>query len=111
MRSRKWKAEAGNVKGRKSRAAQRKRKGLCSTFNATENHVHCMNGDISETAQDRLGQKQEKFSSGRHAKSELHHRGHGDQASSVNIHLWIGCIVSQSQLSRAENFGKTHPRG
>ena len=59
MRSRKWKAKGGNVKGRKSRAAQRKRKGLCSTFNATENHVHCMNGDISETAQDRLGQKHE----------------------------------------------------
>ena len=59
MRSRKWKAKGGNVKGWKSRAAQRKRKGLCSTFNATENHVHCMNGDISETAQDRLGQKQE----------------------------------------------------
>ena len=71
-----------------------------------------MSGDISETAQDRHGQKHEpktNFSSGRHAKLELHHRGHGDQASGVNIHLWIGCIVSQ--LSRAENFGKTHPRG
>jgi len=33
---------------------------------------------------------QEKFSSGRHAKSELQHRGHGDQASSVNL-----CIAKQ----------------
>ena len=38
MRSRKWKAKGGNVKGRKSRAAHEK-KGLFLTFTATGNHV------------------------------------------------------------------------
>ena len=44
-----------------------------------------------ETAQDRHGQKHEpkmNISSGQHAKSKIHYPGHGDQASSVNIHLW-----------------------
>ena len=40
MGSRKWKANGGNVKGRKSRAAQRKERVYFLTFNATENHVH-----------------------------------------------------------------------
>ena len=40
MRSRKWKAKEGNVKGRKNRAAQRKERVYFLIFNATENHVH-----------------------------------------------------------------------
>ena len=58
MSIRKWKAKGGNLKGQKSRAAQRKERVYVQLL-TTENHVHCMNGDISETAQDRLGQKHE----------------------------------------------------
>ena len=112
MGSRKWKAKGGNVKGRKSRAAQRKERVYFLTFNATENHVHYVSGDIWKrhtTDPDKNMNPRQTFHPDDTRSPEFHHRGHGDQATSVNAHYWIGCIVSQ--LSRAENFWKTHPIG
>jgi len=100
------------VKGRKSRAAQRKERVYFLTFNATENHVHYVSGDIWKrhtTDPDKNMNPRQTFHPDDTRSPEFHHRGHGDQATSVNAHYWIGCIVSQ--LSRAENFWKTHPIG